>query len=214
VSATIPRDACRLFGPDRPLGKAGDPGGRPADPDGTGGFFQPGLVGGAGASPTLFDVRVRCTLPSVTQEVSLEFEKRYRANTNPEIALVARLRDGAVEPIDSGVEIHAAPGETIRLRVGWPECPESEPCGGAEHYVSYDPSSRRIVDRRESMAVSWLTTRGTFATPRTGRSESDLVTNTESSWTAPTSTGPAAIFVVLRDARGGTEFRALPVSIQ
>jgi hypothetical protein len=213
VVTTVPRDACRAFGPDRPLAKAGEPAGRPADPDGTGGFFQPGLVGGGGASPSQFELRIRCTLPSVTQQVALEFEQRYGVNTNPELALVARVRGDLVEPLADGVELHAAPGERIRLRVGWPDCPDATACGGAERYVSYDVDARRLVDRRESLAVSWLTSAGTFVAPRTGRGEGDLATTSENEWIAPEATKDGTLFIVLRDARGGAAFRTLPVHV-
>jgi len=210
VPTTVPRDACRAFGPDRPLGKPGEPAGRPADPDSTGGFFQPGVVGGAGASPALFEVRVRCTLPSVPQQVSLDFEQRYRANANPEIAAVARVSGATVEAVgDDG--LRAARGETIRLRVSWPDCVGDAPCGGAERYVSYDPSTRALVDRRESIAVSWLTTSGSFVAPRTGRSETDTTTSVENDWVAA---GAGSIFIVVRDARGGVTFRTIPVQIR
>ena len=213
VAAEMPRDACRIFGPDLPLGKPGEPSGRPADPDGTGGYFQPGLVGGAGARPALFDVRVRCTLSSVTQQVSLDFEARYRANANPEIDRLARIRGDEVEPIAEGAPLDVTAGETARLQVGWPDCSGDAPCGGAEHYVAYDVSTRALVDRREAIAVSWLTTSGTFSAPRTGRSEADLATSSESDFTAPSTPGAGTIFVVVRDARGGTAFRSIPVRV-
>ena len=44
-------------------------------------------------------MRVRCTLASVPQQVSLAFEQRYRPNTNPEIHAVARRREESFEPL-------------------------------------------------------------------------------------------------------------------
>lgn len=211
VPATLSRDACRAFGPDRPFAKPGEPAGRPADPDPTGGFFQPGIVVGAGIDPAKFEVRVRCSLPSVPPEVSLAFEQRYRTNTNPEIAAVVRIGPNGDAPI--GDELRASPGESIRLRVSWPHCTSAAPCGGAEPYVSFDPASRKLVDRREALVVSWLTTAGTFVAPRTGRDEPDFETSTDDTFVAPNEAATGTIFVVLRDARGGVGFRAITLRV-
>ena len=51
VTATLPMDACRLFGPSLPEPMNGEPAGRPVDPDPTGGFYVP-------ISVTLLDSRV------------------------------------------------------------------------------------------------------------------------------------------------------------
>lgn len=210
VVASLAADACRAFGPDRPIAKAGEPAGRPADPDATGGFFQPGLVRGGGASTTLFEVRLRCALPSAPQTISRAFEQRYVANTNPEIATVERVRAGAVETV--GAELRVGAREEVRVRVSWPAC-AAAPCGGAEPYVSYDSAGRGLVDRREALVVSWLTSAGTWLSPRTGRSENDPVTSTESTFVAPAS-GTGTLFFVLRDARGGVAYRTVPFVVQ
>ncbi|RYE89948.1 MAG: hypothetical protein EOO75_10955, partial [Myxococcales bacterium] len=41
AALTLPTDACRLFGPDRPDPKPGEPAGRPVDPDLSGGYYAP-----------------------------------------------------------------------------------------------------------------------------------------------------------------------------
>lgn len=203
-----------MFGPDRPLGKPGEPAGRPADPDGTGGFFQPGLVGGGGAKATLFEVRLRCALPSATQSVSLEFEHRYRPNANPTIARVEHLQGEVSSVIAEDGDLRLRPGESARLRVWWPDCGEDAPCGGAERYVSYDAEARALVDRRESMTVSWLTTRGQLASPRSGRGDAEQATSADNDLTAPAEVGEATLFIVLRDARAGFPFRSIGVRVQ
>lgn len=209
VIAALAGDACRAFGPDRPIAKAGEPAGRPADPDATGGFFQPGLVRGRGVSTTLFEVRLRCALPSAPQAISRAFEERYRVNTNPEIVAIERVRGDVVEPL--GSELRAVPGENVRVRVTWPEC--QAPCGGAERYVSYDSVGRALVERREALVVSWLTSEGTWLSPRTGRSEGDTVPSAESTFVAP-SGGGGTLFFVLRDSRGGVGYRTVPFIVQ
>jgi len=209
----IPADACRLFGPERPVGKPGEPAGRPVDPDGTGGYYQPGIVSAPAADETFFDVRVRCGLAGATQAAVADFEARYRANTNPEIAEVAIVRGGAFEHVAEGAELTAEAGETLRLRVTWPDCTGDAACGGAERYVAYDPGSRVVNDRREAMRVSWLATAGRFEHPRTGRAEDELAHDSENGWRAPSDAGQTAMWIVLRDARGGTAFRALRVRV-
>lgn len=209
IRAKLPRDACRVFGPDRPVAKAGESAGRAADPDGTGGYFQAGLVRSAHAAATLFEVRIRCGLPSATQELTSELERRYVPNANPELALSDDR--GA---LDDGSELRVRANQAVTLHATWPSC-TGVPCGGAESYVSYDPDRREIVERRESMVVTWLTTTGRFERARTGRAEAEAEVASDNTWTAgSTPGGHGTIFVVLRDARGGTSFRSIRVAIE
>src|SRR4029077_6453717 len=102
-------------------------------------------------------------------------------------------------------------GQVVTLRVGWPRCPTAATCGdgfcngeedvascaadctnpvgcgGAESYVSYDLTTRTLVDRRESMRVSWFATDGSFADDRTGRDETDMGWTSDDVFTAPSS---------------------------
>ncbi|HEX3594926.1 MAG TPA: hypothetical protein VHU80_07490, partial [Polyangiaceae bacterium] len=52
VASAVPREACSLFGPNPPPPKPGETGGRPADPDPTGGYYQP-VVAFLGNEPVL-----------------------------------------------------------------------------------------------------------------------------------------------------------------
>jgi hypothetical protein len=179
ASATLPRDACRVFGPDPPIGKTG---GRPADPDGTGGYYQPGL-----AADAVFSIRVRCNLAGATQAQTSDFETRYRENVNPEISEIT------INGASISDEFHARPGDHLELHVSWPDA-------AAESYVAFDPVSRAIVDRKESLRISWLATSGAFAHSRTDNSDNDF-----------TVAGNAILYVVLRDDRGGVAFRSVKV---
>jgi len=215
----IPAEACRLFGPDRPLAEvAGEPAGRPADPDVTGGYFLPGVVRAPGAGDALFDVRVRCGLAGATQEDVATFERTYRSNTNPRVADVTVTHaDGRLEAAAEGAEITASAGEVLGVRVAWPACIGDAPCGGAERYPAFDAVSRTLGSRREAMRVSWLASRGRFAETRTGRDEADELRDVATTWTAPSAADPAApaiLWTVLRDARGGTGFRSLRVRVR
>lgn len=217
VRATVPREACRTFGPDRPLGKPGEPAGRAADPDGTGGFYQPGFAGVAGVPDVAevgFGVRIRCGLPSATQDVVAELERTYRNNMNPSIASVTRS-DAPELALNATTPLRVARGATARLRVAWPACPDpAAACAGAERFLAYDPTTRRLVPRREALQVAWLSTSGSFDTPRTGRDEADEATASDNAFVAATDPSEGAIFVVLRDARGGVDFRTIPVVVE
>lgn len=208
----MPDDACRLFGPERPLGKPGEPAGRPADPDGTGGFYQPGIVSNPALgieADALFDVRVRCNPSGATQAAVAELERRYRANTNPTFESFTVERNGIASTPADGTEVVVAPGERVSLRATWPSCPNEEPCGGAERFVAYDPAARIVTARRESIRASWLATNGELAAARVGRAEDDEARDLETTWTAPSSASIATIWVVLRDSRGGTSWRSV-----
>lgn len=149
VRGVVPKDACRLFGPDRAPAREGEPAGRPVDPDGTGGYYQPLVVNDqAQGDFTTFEVRLACGLPGVTQAQYADFNRRYRRNEKPALtALELVAASGPVEPIDllatgSGAESQPAAvtaGETVLLRARWEECASGEECGdgmcGAEESV-------------------------------------------------------------------------------
>jgi hypothetical protein len=213
VQGIVPADACRLFGPDRPLGKAGEPAGRAADPDVTGGYYQPGIVRAPGADDALFEVRVRCGLAGATQSDVAAFERTYRSNTNPTVTEVTIVRADRSEGVADGAEIVAAPGEVLGIRAGWPACNDDAACGGAERYPAFDVAARALVARREAMRVSWLATRGKLAAARSGRTDDDEATSVETTWTAPSEPGAAVVWIVLRDARGGTGTRSFRVRV-
>jgi len=202
----LPADVCGRFGPERLPGKDGEPSGRPTDPDGTGGYYQPGRVRVVGGDPALFEVRATCGLPGATLDVVAGFGARYAPNRNPSFAL--RVGDRVV---DEGSEITAARGETLPLLVTWPTC-DAAPCEGAEPYVAFDPTTRALVDRREAMRVTWLATAGILADDRTGREEGDRETTTATTFTAPSDPRRTTIFVVLRDTRGGVAWRTFRVT--
>jgi hypothetical protein len=94
------------------------------------------------------------------------------------------------------------------------DCTTPQPCGGAEHYVSYDLATRTLDERRESMRVSWFATAGSFRDDRTGRDETETATDSDNEWTAPSSPGMVHLWVVLRDARGGAAWLPYDLLVQ
>jgi hypothetical protein len=195
IAAAVPADACSLFGPEITSADL-----RPRDPDVTGGYYQPLRVSvPADRDSTIaFGLeRLACKLADAAADVTADFSKRYVLNRNPELgplSIVNGERGGLPVALD------AVPrGARIALRATWP-------AGSAERYVAYDVASRTIIERRETMRVSWFVTAGTLDADRTGRSEEEPETFTDNGWTAPSEARTTHLFVVLRDARGGVAF--------
>jgi hypothetical protein len=138
VSADIPatpENACNQFGPDLPS-IPGQPPGRPADPDSTGGYYQPirlAVNRGDHYDFTVAETRLVCNLPGATAEVLLAFQKRYKPNQNPELeSLVASTAAGDVtlstEDLgDSGLVV--AGGAAVPFTANWSACPVQASCG-------------------------------------------------------------------------------------
>ena len=248
VSAEIPLfpdSACNQFGPDLP-NIPGQPPGRPADPDSTGGYYQPVRLAvnrGKAYDFSVAETRISCNLPGATAEVLIDYQKRYRANQNPEIDTLSATAPGfdhldlAVESKgDSGLVV--APGAAVRLSASWAACPAPgcgngvcdpgedmttcaedcatpKGCTGAEPYVYYDLASRSLLDRHEAMRVSWYANGGAFADDRTGRTEDETaLPNADNTWTAPARPGTFVLWVVLRDSRGGLGSKSYRVIVQ
>ncbi|MGZ5969715.1 MAG: hypothetical protein ACXWP4_18710 [Polyangiales bacterium] len=240
VVGTLPNNGCRQFGSDVPEPKEGEPPGRPADPDPTGGYYQPArlIVDGPQKLLALGQTRLICGLPGATREVSEKFRIHYAANANPAIAGV-EIVGGAPISFEKGAAAPVvAAGSSVIFRVSWPACPASTrcgdgvcgfdedatqckddcttltTCGGAERYLQYDLVTRELVERTESMRASWLATAGEWDQDRTGREEGDPATNADNTWHAPSAPGKYTVFVVLRDARGGVDWRAFGVEVR
>ncbi|MEQ1505652.1 MAG: hypothetical protein ABMB14_25690, partial [Myxococcota bacterium] len=212
VTALVPDDACSRFGPNPPPADAGEPPGRPTDPDPTGGFYQPALA--FDPAITLVPVRVRCGLAATTQEVSVAWNLGYHSNQAPTVSALT------VDPAP------VAAGDHVSVTVSWPECP-AEPlcgdgmctlgedlgscaddcatpvgCGGAEGYLLYDAASHALVPRREALSATWFATAGSFDRPRDGQPDDSDQVDVTNGWQAPDDAGDVWLGVVLRDDRG------------
>jgi hypothetical protein len=229
ILTSVPRGACRTFGPEPPDTADGEPPGRPVDPDETTGYYQPVRVWAPGTGDEPFAIgqtRLYCGLATATGEQISAYRRRYTFNRNPELESARLVGDGGVielEPIDedptlvSGV---VAPGAEMTWRVSWPGCPASVDdldetgCGGAEPFVDFDLERRILVDRRESVRVAWFATDGELDVDRTGRDEDDPERFSENVWTAPEERGIVDLWVVLRDVRGGSGWRHYRIEVQ
>jgi hypothetical protein len=69
------------------------------------------------------------------------------------------------------------------------------------------------VREREAISVTWYTTEGTLESARTGIASFDPSNASRNVFTAPTEPGPLVIWAVVRDERGGTDFRAFRVMV-
>jgi hypothetical protein len=229
VKAKLPADACRLFGPLRPAEEAGKPSGRPVDPDVTGGFYQP-FVARLGSQVSVGSVRIDCDLAGAASDESVKYRQQYRSNENPQLARVAR--DTGVD-LDEAATDAVKAGSSLQLGAFWEACPSASSCGdgfctanedptscpedcltphgctGAERYVSYDPEKAAVVARREGITVAWFASRGRFHDEQTGSSEEEATTvsETHNTWIAGREPGPATIWLVIRDTRGGQSWK-------
>lgn len=240
VAATVPADACRLFGPELPPPRPGEPSGRPVDPDPTGGFYQP-LLAFLDDTPNLGAVRLDCALGGAGRDAAIDFRQRFVPNRNPELdRLTLAPEDGDELELNEATPASVPPGGRATLRAQWAACPRSAECGdglctsgedasacpgdcsagargcsGAETYPWFDPESRQVLDRRESVVVTWFATAGTFSERRTGVSETDPDDpHTETVWTSPQQPGEVRLWSVLRDDRGGVGWREVRVLVE
>ena len=136
VTGTLFADACRLFGPNPPEAKKGEPAGRPVDPDSTGGFYVPArllVFADDGATYATGQTRLICEPGRVTPEQAREFRRLYRLNENPAIEqlVIARASGEEVVPPASSRKPRArvSPAERLTFRVSWPACPIEPVCG-------------------------------------------------------------------------------------
>jgi hypothetical protein len=217
ATAMIPKDACQLFGPITPPHRTGEPELRAADPDTTGGYYQPVRLRTAyspeDAEYEVGVTRLMCGMGSgASQAQTLTYNKGYRPNENPGFEQLKFTRaSGEVIVVDSTTTQSVSSGEVLTFEVSWPSCPVTSTCGdgicgagedvtscpndcttpkgceGSEPYLMYDPASQTLQERRESMRVAWYATDGSFNHDRTGRTEAEA----DQSSTSNTWTAPS-----------------------
>jgi len=185
VTAALPSNGCLQFGPETPPGNF-----RPRDADATGGYYQPvraevdGLIA-FGLS------RITCHLPSAPGNVAHDYDLQYVGNANPTL-------DPLVVP--------GAPADTdVTLTASWP-------ASAAEHYLYYDPQSQRLITRREALRLSWFATGGSLAVDASAVAETSDATSVSTTWHTPPA-GPAQLWLILRDSRGGLAAQTLHVEV-
>lgn len=134
ADGTVPKDACSVFGPDPPKVEAGKPASRPADPDTTGGYYQPVRLA-VTTSQNEFAVgvtRLDCGLSAATQQQSIEYRKKHRPNENPALDTLSLVTGSGTTPVPldgTATPFAAARGESLSLHATWAACPASPVCG-------------------------------------------------------------------------------------
>ncbi len=234
VDAKLDKDVCKLFGPLRPPPMMGQAAGRPVDPDITGGFYQP-IVATLGNVPSLGSVRIDCDPANVDRDDALAYRRQYRANENPRLSSPSiRVGDSLSELADEQRQTVKA-GSSVDLQAAWTTCPTTSECGdgyctadedasncaqdctagqahgctGAEAYVWYNRQVNRIEPRREAISVAWYASSGHFDSEQTGLDEAQAATrrSTDNVWQVGKNAGPATLWLVIRDSRGGQSWR-------
>lgn len=194
VTAQVPEDACALFGPQLPPSEQSP---RPRDADSTGGYYQPVRARSSGVT-AIGLIRIRCGLASATPQAAAEYRARYVPNRNPE-AVGLTVEEGSFP-----LRFDALPADkdlTLRL------VPEP---AAAEDFLVFNPSTQTLQDGREQLRVSWFASAGSFAEGTTAVDESGEVRNV---WRSPSASGPAFLWAVLRDSRGGVSVLSQPAQL-
>ena len=201
VAGNLPVNGCALFGSSPPPQDPSSPPLRPRDPDVTGGYYQPVRVDD-GVETTFALQRITCDLANATTDQTVAYRMTYQANLNPTLSSIqARASDGSI------LDFNALPASTaVTLRADWT-------AESAESFPLFDLTTRTLTNQRESLRVSWYVTAGTLQLDRSGRTGDDPATFAENTWATP-GPGPAHLWAVLRDSRGGVGWLDYPVVVQ
>ena len=244
VETTIPNEACDLFGPAPPKSDTGESALRAADPDTTGGYYQPVTLRQEFESEKYYSIgvtRLNCGIGAATQDQVANYNKFYRLNENPDIESILIDNGKDVDTLssrESTPDIVAYVGKSITFRVNWPKCPKTSNCGdgicsikesvddcvadcstrigclGAEEYLMYDTASRSLVEMHEQLRVSWYATAGSFEHDRTSKNVDSSSNASENVWSAPLKKSIVRFWVVIRDNRRGVGWRSFDLKVQ
>ena len=205
----LPAEACTNFGP-----LTSKPGARPADPDTTGGYYQPVRASWQDAGLIAFALpRILCPLGAIAPtDVAGAYANDYRPNANPTLGAVVLDPDGAEAPLYEAGDTVFAParvgvGELVALEARWDAAAQ-------ETFMVYDLTTHLLADQTESLRLSWFATAGELEHERTGRAADETDTPfSRNSWRAPAVPGLVHLFVVLRDSRGGVDFATAQLEV-
>lgn len=223
IEANLAENVCSVFGPSPPTPKPGQPPSRPADPDTTGGYYQPLRIRFDVDGADQYAVAVTRIACGVGGDVGTLFNQRYHRNENPALDALSVIRaSGKTEVVSENSDVHVTEGEQITFSAAWSTCaatsdPTTGPCTGAEPYVVVDDTGLALTDRREAMRVSWFATEGDFDHDNTGRTEEESTagaTTSDNVWTAPAVAKEILLWIVIRDDRGGVGWREVRVDVQ
>ena len=215
--ADIPTNACMLFGPETPSPMPGQPPQRPADPDTTGGFYQPIRATWVSTGFVAFALeRITCPLVQAPGPAATEFAMDYVPNNNP------RLADLTLDPSGTNTALYTAGQTTAPMLAAVPagrtQTLEADFAPGSqETFVYWDIVSATLIPnppgQQESLRLSWFATDGAFDLDTTGVTSQQTATFNQNSWTAPKTPGTVHFWVVLNDSRGGVDFASFDIDV-
>ncbi len=136
------------------------------------------------------------------------------ANRNPDLlGLEYRLETSAGEdfdPVPEDAPLVVPSGAPVRLR---PRVSEESYEAYQTITIDFDSRTLHIEDRSEYLVFSWYATTGRLDFLQT---EEERTLGIDNRWVAPTvdEEASAAVFVVVRDPRGGVDFRAVPILVR
>ncbi|MFT3925640.1 MAG: hypothetical protein QM778_24075 [Myxococcales bacterium] len=180
ANVRVPADACARFGG----ADAADL--RPRDADPSGGYYQPLRVALPETQVSLERLRLLCPLRDAPLAIAQDYAASYVANRNPAF-------DEAAEAVVSSVQ----PGAEIDLRV-------RAQISSFERYMVYEHGTNRLQTRTESLEVAWHVSRGEVLESQ-GAVAADGSAQTR--FRAPAGGGDVLVWVILRDDRGGLNYR-------
>lgn len=198
ITATIPRDACRVFGPDVVAS-----GFRPRAPDATGGYYQPVRSNAPSFELAFGFVRITCNLANASGDLAEQYKTTYVANTNP--SLTGLAIDGV--RIDPARPANVPADHDVTLTTGWP-------ADAAESFLYFEPDAMELVTRREAMRVSWFATGGDLAVDASAITADDPALVVSTTWHTPNEPGPTWVWLVLRDSRGGIATATFAITVE
>lgn len=233
VQATLDKDVCKVFGPLRAAQMGSTPAGRPVDPDVTGGFYQPVVthLGGVVSLGAIRIACDQANLDR-EDAVLFKQQYRPNENPRiSELSMWSESAEDAVDLPPDAKPLAIRAGSSLTLRASWEQCPTASECGdgyctanedltscaedcpasgghgctGAEQYVWYNREAHGVEPRREDVSVAWYTSSGHFDNEQTGRPESEASSarSSENVWRVGELRGPATVWIVIRDSRGG-----------
>lgn len=198
VAFTVPKDACRLFGPQRPPAEGGQPPGRPVDPDATGGYYQPIVARLDDA--VLGNLRLDCGLPGGSQEQIAEYNQTHVPNQNPVAESVqVRIDNGKWQPLPDDGRLRVPRNASVTIRSRW---------SAPERYMLLS-SDGELTKPREQYLASFFSSVGGFVEHRASVDKSTV----DAEWDAPSESGQVTFWLVVRDGRGGTGWTTFEVSV-
>ena len=209
-ASAIPTKVCSLFGPIAPPPVAGQPPVAPRNPDSTGGYYLPVRVrvnpaGAEELSGFAFE-RIQCNLASAAADIIEQYNSQYTPNNPPGIDHTDLVDAGGNRlPLDTGSQ-SAPAGSVWSIEATFVD-------GSAETFPVYDPQSEALVNQQESLHMSWFVTGGTFEHDRTGTAAGEATSSTSNQWTAPEQAGTIYLWLVLRDSRGGIDYKSYQIQV-